>query len=198
MIYGLVLLSFLIGSIPTGLLIARSKGVDLRAVGSGNIGATNVLRAVGRTEAALTLIGDLAKGVVPVLLVRMFSFPPDQAPLFEGLTGLSAVLGHDFSLFLRFRGGKGVATSLGVIFALSPAAGLFTVTIWLMTVKWTLYSSLGALVSFGLLPLSVYLIDYSETGILIAVGLSALIFLRHVPNIGRLFRGTEPKIGGRA
>jgi glycerol-3-phosphate acyltransferase PlsY len=197
-IYGLFLLSFLIGSIPTGLLVARSRGVDLRSSGSGNIGATNVLRTIGKTEAAITLIGDLTKGAVPVVLARALQFPPEHATLIEGMAGLSAVLGHNFSLFLKFRGGKGVATSLGSLFALTPTVGLFTVTLWLMTVKWTRYSSLGALVSFGLLPLSVYIIDYSKERVLIALGLTALIFLRHVSNIRRLVSGREPKIGQKA
>jgi glycerol-3-phosphate acyltransferase PlsY len=135
---------------------------------------------------------------VPVALARATPSAPEQLPLIAGLAGLSAVLGHNFSLFLKFRGGKGVATSLGVLFGLTPHVALFTVTVWLMTVKWTRYSSLGALVSFGLLPLGVYLIDYSKETIITAVGLSVLIFLRHIPNIRRLVRGTEPKMGQRA
>ena len=183
--------SFIIGSIPTGLLIARAKGIDLRKVGSGNIGATNVMRAVGKKAALFTLIGDIAKGIVPVVITKALAFDP----LYAGISGISAILGHNFSIFLKFKGGKGVATSIGVVLALSPHVGLFTVIMWLMTAKWTRYSSLSALVAFGLLPLSFYLIDHSRQNIIFGAIIALLIFIRHTANIKRLVQGTETKIG---
>jgi glycerol-3-phosphate acyltransferase PlsY len=192
----LMLASFLIGAVPTGLLIAKSRGIDLRKVGSGNIGATNVLRAMGKEAALLPLIGDIAKGALPVALARAVGFAEHHV-LYEGLCGLAAIIGHDFSPFLRFRGGKGVATSIGVLLVFSPYVGLFTVTLWLMTARRTRYSSLSALVSFGLLPLSVYVIDYSKDRMMIAAAVTALLFIRHAGNIRRLIQGTETKIGER-
>ncbi|HWR89300.1 MAG TPA: glycerol-3-phosphate 1-O-acyltransferase PlsY [Dissulfurispiraceae bacterium] len=183
--------AYAIGSIPTGLLIARSRGVDLRSVGSGNIGATNVLRALGKEAAILTLLGDMAKGAIAVAIARAAGI----GPLLEGLAGLTAILGHNFSVFLRFRGGKGVATSLGVLAVLSPPVTLFTITLWLVTLKWSRISSLAALVSFGFLPFSFYMIDYSQEKMAIAAAITILVFLRHIPNIRRLIQGTESRIG---
>lgn len=191
MMPALMILSFLIGSIPTGLLIARTKGIDLRKVGSGNIGATNVLRAVGKEAALFTLIGDIAKGVLPVAIGKFFGLGIFDA----GILGISSILGHNFSLFLKFKGGKGVATSIGVLLAFSPHVALLTITIWLLTARWTRYSSLSALIAFGLLPLSIYMLDYSKEKMIIAVVIAGLIFVRHTANIKRLMQGTESKIG---
>jgi glycerol-3-phosphate acyltransferase PlsY len=208
MIVFLLLLSFLIGSIPTGLLIARGRGIDLRKVGSGNVGATNVLRAAGKKAALLTLIGDIAKGAVPLLIYKVFCIGHrmgDAGPLLlpisdrhaaaEGLLGLSSIAGHDFSFLLKGRGGKGVATSLGVLVVLSPYVALFSAMLWLITAKWSRYSSLSALVAFGLLPLSFYLLDYSKEKMFIAFVITLLIFVKHRDNIKRLINGTESKIG---
>jgi glycerol-3-phosphate acyltransferase PlsY len=189
----LIMGSFLMGSIPCGVLVARMKGIDLKKVGSGNIGATNVLRTTGRWPALLTLAGDVLKGVIPVAVGRYFL--SDLA--MEGIIGLSAILGHNFSVFLRFRGGKGVATSIGVLLVLSPKAALATVVIWLAVIFLTRYSSLGAIVSFGLLPLAVYCVDYSRERLMISLLMSALLMLRHADNIKRLLQGTEHKIGKR-
>lgn len=185
-------LAFLLGSLPTGLLIAKVRGVNLKETGSGNIGATNVLRTTGKGPALLTLIGDSAKGAVAVLIARYFG----AGVFFEGVVGLCAVLGHNFSLFLKFRGGKGVATSLGVLTIYSPQTGLFTIIIWLMTVLITRYSSLGALVSFGLLPLSALVLDSREKVPVLCL-MTLLIFVRHKDNIRRIIKGTEPRIGAR-
>lgn len=191
MMLALIILSFFIGSIPTGLLIAKTKGIDLRKVGSGNIGATNVLRAVGKEEALFTLIGDIAKGALPVAVGKFFGLG-----VFEvGIVGLSAIVGHNFSLFLKFKGGKGVATSIGVLLAFSPHVALLTIIFWLLVAKWTRYSSLSALIAFGLLPLSIYMLDYSKEKMIIAVAIAGLIFIRHIANIKRLVQGTESKIG---
>jgi glycerol-3-phosphate acyltransferase PlsY len=188
----ILLLAFLIGSIPFGIIIAKAKGVDLKKVGSGNIGATNVLRSIGKYPALLTLLGDVLKGTAAVALGRYFG----SGPIFEGLVGFCAILGHNFSLFLGFRGGKGVATSFGVLSIYSPQTALFTFIIWLIVIMTTKYSSLGALVSFGLLPLSLLFFDQNEK-IIIAVLITVLIFMRHKDNIKRLLSGTERKMGKR-
>lgn len=209
MITLLVIISFVIGSIPTGLLIAKGKGIDLRKVGSGNIGTTNVMRALGKEAALLTLLGDVAKGAIVVGIAKAlphFGFQisdlgflqsaiSNQQSAIEGIVGISAILGHNFSLFLKFKGGKGVATSIGVLVVFSPYTALFTVTLWLLTVKWTRYSSLSALVSFGVLPLSIYILDYSKEKMIVAVAIAALIFIGHTTNIKRLIQGKESKVG---
>ena len=186
----LSLAAFIIGSIPTGLLIARSKGIDLKQKGSGNIGATNVLRTTGKGPAVLTLCGDILKGAVAVLLARHF----EAGILHEGLTGICAILGHNFSFFLKFKGGKGVATSLGVLSIYSPFTALFTVVLWLLTVLTTKYSSLGALLSFGFLPISMILFDTWEK-LPIALMMTLMMFIMHRENISRLVKGTELKVG---
>lgn len=186
--------SFLIGSIPFGVVVARMRGVDLKKVGSGNIGATNVLRTTGRLPAFLTLAGDVLKGAVPVAVAKYLV--NDLA--IEGVVGLSAILGHNFSLFLRFRGGKGVATSIGVLLVYSPKAAVVTIFIWLAVIFFTRYSSLGAIVAFGVLPLTVYAADYSSEKLTTCLVMSALLMLRHTDNIKRLMDGTESKIGKRA
>jgi glycerol-3-phosphate acyltransferase PlsY len=190
----LIIGAFLMGSIPCGVLAAKVKGVDLKKVGSGNIGATNVLRTTGKWPALLTLTGDVLKGVIPVAVGR---YLVNDLTL-EGIIGLSAILGHNFSVFLRFRGGKGVATSIGVLLVFSPKAALVTVIIWLAVIFLTRYSSLGAIVSFGALPLTVYWMDYARERLTISLMMSALLMLRHADNIKRLMQGTEPKIGKRA
>lgn len=188
----LFIVSFILGSIPFGIIIAKAKGVDLKRVGSGNIGATNVLRSLGKWPALLTLFGDVLKGTAAVAIGRYFG----AGPLYEGLIGFSAILGHNFSIFLGFKGGKGVATSLGVLSIYSPQTALFTFIIWLMVVMLTKYSSMGALVSFGLLPINILL--FNDKGKMVtAILITILIFIRHMDNIQRLIKGTERKIGQR-
>jgi glycerol-3-phosphate acyltransferase PlsY len=187
----LIIFAFVLGSIPVGVIIAKTKGVDLQKVGSGNIGATNVLRSLGKWPAALTLLGDVLKGTIAVALGRYLG----TGTFYEGLIGLSAVLGHNFSLFLGFRGGKGVATSLGVFILYSPQTALITFIIWIVVVLTTKYSSLGALVSFGLLPLIV-LFDSNEK-LPVALLITTLIVIHHTENIKRLIKGTERRIGER-
>jgi len=186
--------SYLLGSISFGALVARLKGVDLRSVGSGNIGATNVLRTMGKVPALITLLGDLLKGSASVALARLLGV----GELYEGLSGLASVVGHNYPVFLGFRGGKGVATSIGVVLIYMPLAGILTIALWLGTAIITRYSSLGALVAFGCLPLSAYLIGGSKTKIALSVIITIMLFFRHRENIKRLIDGTESKIGKRA
>ncbi len=184
--------AFIIGSVPTGILIAKSRGIDLKQRGSGNIGATNVLRTAGKWPAVFTLFGDILKGAAAVLLARHFG----AGVLFEGVIGIFSILGHNFSIFLKFKGGKGVATSLGVLSIYSPQTALFTVILWLLTVLITKYSSLGALVSFGFLPVSMILFD-TEEKFPIALTITLMMFIMHRENISRLAKGTEPKVGNK-
>lgn len=185
--------AFILGSIPTGQIIAKSRGIDLKKTGSGNIGATNVLRSAGKWPAVFTLAGDILKGAIAVLAGRFF----EAGTLFEGIIGLSSILGHNLSIFLKFKGGKGVATSIGVLCIYSPQTALFTIIIWLMTVLVTKYSSLGALVSFGILPLSIILFD-TKAKLPVASLMTAILFVRHMDNISRLIKGTERKVGVKA
>jgi acyl phosphate:glycerol-3-phosphate acyltransferase len=190
----LLILSFLVGSIPSGIIVAKAKGIDLRKVGSGNIGATNVLRSMGKWPAAVTLLGDMMKGALAVALGRYLG----ADSLYEGLFGIAAILGHNFSIFLKFRGGKGVATSLGVLLIYTPLAACITVALWLVVSVFTRYSSLGAIVSFGLLPLNISLLgpDNKEK-LFVGVVITLLILIRHMDNMRRLIKGTERKIGQR-
>lgn len=187
----LVALSFLIGSIPFGDIIARIKGIDIGKVGSGNIGATNVLRSVGKIPAILTLVGDIMKGTVAVAIARYMV----NDPLLEGAAGLAAVAGHNFSIFLRFKGGKGVATSIGVLLVYAPKVALFTIAVWLAVAVITRYSSLGALVSFAALPLAMYLFNGIKEKMIVSLLIAGLLILRHKANIKRLLKGTESRIG---
>ena len=192
-LFSLILFAFLLGSIPFGVVVAKVYGVNLKKVGSGNIGATNVLRAMGKGPALLTLVGDVLKGSLAVVAGRYFL----HSASLEGIIGLSAIVGHNFSLFLRFRGGKGVATSIGVLLIYSPKAGVLTVILWLIVMLVTRYSSLGAIVSFGVLPFGIYVLDYTQEKLIISVLIALLLIFRHTDNIKRLLQGTEPKIGKR-
>jgi glycerol-3-phosphate acyltransferase PlsY len=191
----LIAVAFVLGSIPFGIITAKAKGIDLKKVGSGNIGATNVLRSLGKWPAILTLLGDILKGTLAVAMGKYAGVEP----IFEGFIGMSAILGHNFSIFLGFRGGKGVATSIGVLLFYVPYGALLTVIIWAVVVLFTKYSSLGAIVSFTLLPLNVLLIHSQDTTkFFVSLLISVFIIIRHQDNIRRLMKGTERKIGQRA
>ncbi len=190
-----MILSFVLGSIPFGIIIAKARGVDLKKVGSGNIGATNVLRSLGKGPAVFTLLGDVFKGSLAVAIGKYFGLEP----IYLGLAGISAILGHNFSLFLGFKGGKGVATSIGVLLVYTPKVAFFTILIWFVVVFLTKYSSLGAIVSFALLPFNIILFDFTDKAKLFTAILIAFFILgRHSDNVRRLIKGTERKIGQRA
>lgn len=194
MLFLFISLSFVLGSIPVGQIIARIKGLDLRKAGSGNIGATNALRVMGKTPAILTMLGDVIKGVAAVAEAGHF-FSGD--PAMVGITGLSVIAGHIFSIFLGFKGGKGVATGFGVILVYSPKVALITLLIWLATAFITRYSSLGAIVAVVLLPVNLYLFDFNREKLIISIMITVLLMIRHFDNIGRLLKGTESRIGGK-
>lgn len=180
--------AYLIGSVPTGLLLGKLYGIDVRQQGSGNIGATNLYRTVGRNVGILTLIGDCLKGVAPVLLARYFGLSGEQV----AWVGLAAFCGHVFSVFLRFRGGKGVATALGVFLALSPLAVLIAIVLFvLVMLKWR-YVSLGSVCAAAVMPLVVSLSgDHVLTVVTFLIAL--VVIVRHLENIRRLLAGTENK-----
>lgn len=186
------LASYLLGSIPFGLVITRALGLgDLRQIGSGNIGATNVLRTGNRAAAAATLGLDAAKGAVAVLLARAL-VGPDAAQA----AALFAFLGHLFPVWLQFRGGKGVATFLGTLLALAWPVGLAACATWAATAAISRISSLSALVAAGLAPVWLLIFGRGQMLALVVI-LAALVFLRHAPNIARLRAGTEPRIGAK-
>ena len=190
----LVPLGYVSGSIPFGLLIGKaSKGVDVRGIGSGNIGATNVLRAAGKGAAALTLALDMLKGWAPVALGR---FVGASDTLVAGVA-LAAFLGHLYPVFLRFRGGKGVATFLGVLLALLPKVAFLVAGVWLLIAAVFRYSSLAALVAAAASPLLVWLLDGRRGFVALAVVLSGFILIRHGENMRRLLAGEERRIGQR-
>jgi glycerol-3-phosphate acyltransferase PlsY len=188
-----VLLGYLLGSFPSGLFFGWLSGAgDVRKVGSGNIGATNVLRTGKKWAAAATLFCDAAKGGAAVVIARLL-LPPGA----EMVAGLAAVLGHLFPVWLKFVGGKGVATALGVFAALYWPAGLLVAATWIgAAVIWRI-SSLSALIAFALAP-AYFLLLHQPAYAALALLLSAIITFKHRDNIRRLLRGTEPRIGAKS
>ncbi|WP_321365195.1 glycerol-3-phosphate 1-O-acyltransferase PlsY [uncultured Celeribacter sp.] len=184
------LLAYLLGSIPFGIVMARLFGLgNLRQIGSGNIGATNVLRTGNKVAAFLTLLGDSGKGALAVILARAL-----LGEQLAGIAGLFAMLGHLYPVFLRFKGGKGVATFLGTLLALSLPVGLLACGTWLLVAVITRYSSLSALIAALLAPIYTAFF-YHLHGALLVLILTGLIFYKHRDNIARLKAGTETKIG---
>ncbi len=181
--------AYLIGSIPTGLLLGKAYGIDVRKEGSGNIGATNLYRTVGRKVGIITLIGDCLKGLLPVVLVTYSTFPPELA----AWVGLAAFCGHVFSVFLKFKGGKGVATALGVFLALAPAAVAIALALFAgLMVVWR-YVSLGSIAAAAVMPLAVFFLGGSKTVTFVTFLIAVLVIIRHHENISRLVSGTENK-----
>jgi glycerol-3-phosphate acyltransferase PlsY len=194
----LVLGGYLLGSIPFGVLVTRLAGLgDIRQVGSGNIGATNVLRTGRKDLALITLIGDGAKGAAAVGLSWLLYGRSDaaHAPLYAALAGGAAFVGHVFPIWLRFRGGKGVATFLGVLLAAAWPAGLLCCATWLAMAKLARISSLSALTAAALAPLYAILLHRPLPTVVLAAALAVVVFVRHHENIRRLINGTEPRIG---
>jgi glycerol-3-phosphate acyltransferase PlsY len=185
--------AFLLGAVPFGYLVGRAAGVDVRRVGSGNIGTANLLRTVGRGAAAVTLVLDAGKGAAPVALGRGAGLPPEWLALLAA----AAVLGHVFTPFLGFRGGKGVATALGGLAAACGPVALAAVAVWLATAAAFRFTSLAALVTAALLPALAWWLDGRPAFVALGVALAVLVFWRHRENIRRLRRGTEPRIGHR-
>ncbi len=183
---------YLLGAVPFGLLLARLAGLgDIRSIGSGSIGATNVLRTGRKGLAAATLLLDAGKGAGAVLLAGLWGPEPQLT------AALGAVLGHIFPLWLRFRGGKGVATVLGVLLALAWQAGLAACATWLLVAGLLRYSSLATLLSLAAAPLYIWLFTRDLQLVELIAVLAAVVWIRHRVNIARLLKGEEPKIGGK-
>jgi len=192
-----IVIGYLLGSFPSGYVVGRLRGIDIRQWGSGRLGGTNVLRSAGPWAAILAVLGDVAKGVVAVFVARALVGSPSA----EVLAGLAAILGHDFSIFLSFSGGRGVATTLGALGALYVPAALILALLGLSVVALSRYASLASLTIATLTPLAMlYLVLFADKPVWYLVyGLAAgiLIVVLHKGNIQRLLAGTERKVGER-
>ncbi len=186
---------YLLGSIPFGMIATRLGGAgDIRKIGSGNIGATNVLRSGRKDLAAITLIGDAGKGVVAVLLARWLT---NDTPAMVAIAGGAAFVGHLFPVWLKFNGGKGVATFYGVLLTAAWPVGVLAALTWLAMAALFRISSLAALTAAALAPLFAFATDQPYPIILLSAFMAVLIFIRHHQNISRLLKGEEPKIGAK-
>ncbi len=191
---GLVVIAYLVGSIPFGLLISRAVGrVDIRQYGSGNIGTANVLRIVGKRAAALTLLGDLLKGFLPTVLALLLG---GTEPLVAGV-GMAAVLGHNWPIYLRFVGGKGVATSFGALLAMTPLPAVLGLLVWFGVLLVFRYPSLAAMVASVCVPPVILFSTGPGPYFIFSFVAALLIFVRHRDNIKRLWAGTEHRVGQR-
>lgn len=195
-----ILLSYLLGSIPSGYIIARViKKIDIRQHGSGNVGATNVFRVVGKKWGIAVLIVDMLKGWAAASLISGWFLPKNTSPFLWSLfCGIASIAGHSWTVWLGLRGGKGVATSLGVLFGLVPKAALASILIWVAVFWWKRYVSLGSLAMALSFPLWVALFyrsqDFFRVLLPISVGITCFIFYTHRSNIQRLRRGEEKKL----
>lgn len=192
-VVALSVLAYLAGSIPTGVLLARIAGVDVRREGSGNIGATNVARSAGRSLGVLTLIGDALKGFLPVLAAATL----DGRETAIAATAAAAVVGHVFSVFLGFRGGKGVATGAGALLGIAPLAALPALAIFACVVAMSRAVSLASIVASASAAVAIFLFGYSTPRIVAGISIALLIISRHRENISRLVAGTERLWGQR-
>ncbi len=187
-----VLIAYLIGSVPSGYVVARIRGVNIQQVGSGNIGVTNVLRSVGVVPAILVGIADPLKGVIAVMLPRLLGLDPWTI----ALSGLAVVVGNNYNVFLKFRGGKGVATSIGVMLAIYPVVALFCVAIGIYAIALGRFVSLGSLVGIFAAPLFLIIQGSTHPAFLwMTIALTLLATWRHRDNLVRLANGTENRLG---
>ncbi|MCF8055268.1 MAG: glycerol-3-phosphate 1-O-acyltransferase PlsY [Desulfocapsa sp.] len=186
-----LLCSYLVGAIPFGFLFSRAMGKDVRQEGSGNIGATNVNRVLGKKLGVLTLLCDVAKGFLPVYVASLVLPPSVNSEIFIALCGLSTVVGHMFPIYLGFKGGKGVATALGVFLYFSPLSILFALLFFVAVVYMSGFVSAGSLTAAALIPLFIWLLGSSISTVLVALVIAILVWLKHSSNIGRLIRGEE-------
>jgi glycerol-3-phosphate acyltransferase PlsY len=192
-----VVVGYLYGSIPFGFILTKmAGGGDIRTIGSGNIGATNVLRTGRKSLAAATLILDAAKGAFSIFIVSLFLSKAVLADAYLGLAGVSAVIGHCYPVWLKFSGGKGVATGLAVVTMLSPISGILFIATWILVAYLIKYSSLAALTAFASSSISALILENNEISIAIIV-ITLLAFFRHTENIKRLLSGEESRISTR-
>jgi len=198
-IFYAIIAAYLIGSIPTSYLVGRVRGIDVRKEGSGNVGATNALRVIGKLPALIVLIADIFKGVFAVTFLASFFYNTGIAinyNLFRTLLGLSTIAGHNWSIFLKFKGGKGVATSCGVLMVLLPAAMAVAASVFFITVWRTKYVSLGSILLSITVPIVAALSGKDFVLVMLSVTICIIICYRHKSNITRLLTGTENRISG--
>ena len=188
-VFLVILFAYLLGSVPTGFLLGSLAGVDVRKAGSGNVGATNVARVAGKKHGFLTLLGDTAKGFVPVFLALQLGLGAAAT----GLVALAAFSGHLYPIFLKFQGGKGVATALGALLALAPAATLVLVIIFSLVAAASRIVSLASIVAAGAAPAVIGFFGYPPASTGASLAMAVIIIWRHRANIERLRAGVEPK-----
>lgn len=188
-----IVIGYMLGTIPSGYLVAKLHGVNIQQVGSGNIGATNVLRALGVVPAVIVVVLDPLKGAVATALPLLLGVGPWGA----ALAGLAVVLGNNFNVLLGFRGGKGIATSIGVMLVLEPLVALFCIVLGVFTILVSRYVSLGSLVGMMALPLFLIARGSHPAYLLLGFALTALAVVRHLANVRRLMAGSESRLGER-
>ncbi len=195
--------AYLLGSIPTGYLVARAKGIDIRAVGSGNIGATNVFRILGKPAGILVLVVDGLKGFAACswladFVIQLFAVAPGQIENVRIIAGITAVLGHNFTCWLKFKGGKGIATSAGVYFALAPLAAGIALGTWIIVFALGRYVSVASIAAAVALPAAVWFTTDSLFLRIVTTALGLLAIFKHKDNIQRLLDGTEKRFGQKS
>jgi len=183
--------AYLLGSIPSGYILGNWAGVDVRKAGSGNVGATNVARVAGKLHGVLTLVADAAKGFIPVIMASRL----DLSSTVVTCAAVAAFVGHLYPLFLRFQGGKGVATALGALLAMAPLAALVLIGVFALVALSSRIVSLSSMVAAAAAPITLWFFSYSPISIAMSAFLAAMIILRHRDNIRRLLAGTEPRFG---
>lgn len=186
-----IFLSYLAGAIPFGVLLSRSSGIDIRNQGSGNIGATNVARLLGKKMGLITLLCDVAKGFIPIFCTALAVQADPNRALILALSGAATVLGHMFPVYLRFHGGKGVAAALGLFLYLAPWAVTLVLSVFLATVRFTGYVSAGSLAGAASMPLWLLVLGGEPWQIALAFFVALMIWIKHRENISRLLKGTE-------
>ncbi len=186
----MVFFGYLLGSVPIGFLLGYLSGVDVRQAGSGNVGATNVARVVGKRQGLITLVGDVAKGFIPAFL----SLQLGLGLWVSALAGLASFLGHLYPVFLKFQGGKGVATALGVFLVLAPMATVVLIFVFSFVAMVSRLVSLASMVAAGFAPIALWFFSYSPLLIWLSLLIALLIIFRHQENIRRLIAGVEPRI----
>ena len=195
------LAAYLLGSIPFGFLVAKAKGIDIRSVGSGNIGATNAMRVLGKPVGIFVLLMDALKGYtavasLPVLILKFFGTPASDLETLRIIAGIFAVLGHNYTCWLKFKGGKGIATTAGVFLALAPWALLIALVVFILAVLVTRYVSVGSIAAGIALPAAVWIMAPHNILLgIVTTALGALAIYKHKSNIQRLMAGTENRLG---
>ena len=192
----IIITAYLLGNISTSYIVAkRLAGVDIRTQGSGNAGSTNVLRTLGKKAGALTFIGDVLKGLIAVLIARFIAYGVNlDNTTYAYIAVVAVVLGHNYPVFLGFKGGKGVATSLGSMLGMNPLVALLCLGFFIIIVAITKYVSLGSMLGIGLSPV-IMMINHNTKGVLVTLFLTISVAITHKENIKRLLNGTERKLG---